>query len=139
MRSIASLILYSIFWTSFLFNFFLPLLLFLYLLLPIAIFGLDRTIEKLDKTAHHSGKIGTNRLLLNKKVISDFVRPFDLIPKYKEICERSRAQARRSEQTNSSQHAECCIWSGRLDLNQRPPEPHSGALSRLRHAPTYQI
>ena len=25
--------------------------------------------------------------------------------------------------------------SGRLDLNQRPPDPQSGALTRLRHAP----
>ena len=26
--------------------------------------------------------------------------------------------------------------SGRLDLNQRPPDPQSGALTRLRHAPS---
>ncbi|ROL59307.1 hypothetical protein D9V87_05885 [Bacteroidetes/Chlorobi group bacterium MS-B_bin-24] len=31
-------------------------------------------------------KIGTNRRLLDRIVIFDFVRPFDLIPKYKEIC-----------------------------------------------------
>src|SRR5213594_3699046 len=27
------------------------------------------------------------------------------------------------------------LMSGRLDSNQRPPEPHSGALAKLRHAP----
>src|SRR5271165_641373 len=27
-------------------------------------------------------------------------------------------------------------WSGRLDLNQRPPGPEPGALARLRYAPT---
>ena len=27
------------------------------------------------------------------------------------------------------------VMSGRLDSNQRPPEPHSGALAKLRHAP----
>jgi hypothetical protein len=27
-------------------------------------------------------------------------------------------------------------WSERRDLNSRPPEPHSGALAKLRHAPT---
>jgi hypothetical protein len=27
--------------------------------------------------------------------------------------------------------------SGRLDSNQRPPEPHSGALAKLRHAPNF--
>ena len=26
-------------------------------------------------------------------------------------------------------------WSGRRDLNPRPPAPHAGALARLRHAP----
>jgi hypothetical protein len=42
-------------------------------------------------------KIGTNRRLLDRKLIFDFVRPFDLIPKYKEICEASR---RRGERAN---------------------------------------
>jgi len=39
-----------------------------------------------------------NRRLLNRIVIFDFVRPFDLIPKYKEICEASRAEGEASEQ-----------------------------------------
>ena len=29
------------------------------------------------------------------------------------------------------------MMSGRLDSNQRPPEPHSGALAKLRHAPSF--
>ena len=29
--------------------------------------------------------------------------------------------------------------SGRLDLNQRPPDPQSGALTRLRHAPIFNF
>src|SRR3984893_14705385 len=29
------------------------------------------------------------------------------------------------------------LMSGRLDSNQRPPEPHSGALAKLRHAPNF--
>jgi hypothetical protein len=29
--------------------------------------------------------------------------------------------------------------SGRLDSNQRPPEPHSGALAKLRHAPIFLL
>jgi hypothetical protein len=28
-------------------------------------------------------------------------------------------------------------WSGRADLNGRPPAPKAGALTRLRYAPTY--
>ena len=42
-------------------------------------------------------KIGTNRRLLDKKIFFDFVRPFDLIPKYKEICEASQAESEASE------------------------------------------
>jgi hypothetical protein len=84
-------------------------------------------------------KIGTNRRLLDKKIFFDFVRPFDLIPKYKEICEASRAEGEASEQLNSSKNDESCIWSGRADLNGRPPAPKAGALTRLRHAPTEEI
>ncbi len=29
------------------------------------------------------------------------------------------------------------FWSGRADLNGRPPAPKAGALTRLRYAPTY--
>jgi hypothetical protein len=28
------------------------------------------------------------------------------------------------------------LWSGRRDLNPRPPVPQTGALTGLRHAPT---
>ncbi len=30
------------------------------------------------------------------------------------------------------------IWSGRADLNGRPPAPKAGALTRLRYAPIYR-
>ena len=30
-------------------------------------------------------------------------------------------------------------WSGRADLNGRPPAPKAGALTRLRYAPTEEI
>ena len=30
-------------------------------------------------------------------------------------------------------------WSGRADLNGRPPAPKAGALTRLRYAPIFQI
>ena len=56
------------------------------------------------------GKIGTNRLLLDRHISFDFVRPFDFVPKYKEICERSRALARRSEHPASPQSPKSHIW-----------------------------
>lgn len=30
-------------------------------------------------------------------------------------------------------------WSGREDLNLRPPVPHTGALAKLRHVPSFYI
>ena len=33
----------------------------------------------------------------------------------------------------------CFKWSGREDLNLRPPAPKAGTLARLRHAPIYLI
>ncbi|MGC9048838.1 MAG: hypothetical protein ACP5IX_01280 [Patescibacteria group bacterium] len=76
-----------------------------------------------DEIKSFAEKIGTNRRLLDRKLIFDFVRPFDLIPKYKEKCEASRApapeQARcginsgeASEQTNYPQNSQCLDWSG---------------------------
>jgi len=56
-----------------------------------------------------------NRRLLDKKIFFDFVRPFDLIPKYTEICETSRAEGEASEQTNSTTNDKSCIWSQLLD------------------------
>ena len=74
-------------------------------------------------------KIGTNRRLLDKKIFFDFVRPFDLIPKYTEICEASRAQGEASEQTNSTRNDESCIWSGRPDLNRESRAPKARMLT----------
>lgn len=62
----------------------------------------DNYAEKLasskdfDEIKSFAEKIGTNRHLLDRIVIFDFVRPFDLIPKYKEICEVSRAEGEAS-------------------------------------------
>ena len=35
----------------------------------------------------------------------------------------------------ASRHKPFFKWSGREDLNLRPPAPKAGALARLRHAP----
>jgi len=60
-------------------------------------------------------KIGTNRGLLDRIVIFDFVRPFDLIPKYTGKCEASRAEGEASEQTNCPQNSQCLTWSQLLN------------------------
>jgi len=56
-----------------------------------------------------------NRRLLDRKLIFDFVRPFDLIQKYAEKCERSPAEGGASEQQNSPQNPLSFVWSQLLD------------------------
>ncbi len=70
-----------------------------------------------DEIKSFAEKIGTNRRLLDRKLIFDFVRPFDLIPKYKEICEASRAEGEASKQTSSPRNNESFVWSGCRDSN----------------------
>ena len=63
-------------------------------------------------------KIGTNRRLLNRIVLLDFKKPFDLIPYYKRTYdENSLAQKDFKNRSLSSKNAPSQIWSGRWDLN----------------------
>jgi hypothetical protein len=39
----------------------------------------------------------------------------------------------------AAQTIEGLEWSGRKDLNLRPPGPEPGALARLRYAPTMEL
>mgnify|MGYP001604630505 CR=1 FL=1 len=81
-------------------------------------------------------KIGTNRRLLDRIVLFDFKKPFDLIPQYKSTYEKENFAHERAlallcpSKTQPSQ-----IWSGRADLNRWPLEPHSSALAKLSHSP----
>ncbi len=67
-------------------------------------------------------KIGTNRRMLDRKILFDFHLPFDLVPKYKGFGEAS-------EQTNSPKKSESQFWSGMADLNRRPQRPERCALA----------
>ena len=93
------------------------------------------------KTAHHAEKlassndfdeiksltekIGTNRRLLSRKTEFEFVRPYDLIPKYRAFCEARPAPATKcginsggaSEQTIASEFEKSLSWSGYWELN----------------------
>ena len=53
-----------------------------------------------------------NRRLLSRKTKFEFVRPFDLIPKYTEKCERSPAEGGASEQQNNPDFEKSLTWSG---------------------------
>jgi len=56
-----------------------------------------------------------NRRLLSRKTEFEFVRPYDLIPKYTEKCERSPAEGGASEQTLSPENLKCLDWSQLLN------------------------
>ncbi len=57
-------------------------------------------------------KIGTNRRLLAQKAEFEFVRPFDLIPKYRAFCETNTTEGWASVQQNAPEFSKCLIWSG---------------------------
>ena len=91
------------------------------------------------KTAHHAEKlalsndfyeikslaekIGTNRRLLSQKTEFEFVRPFDLIPKYRAFCKARPAESGASEQSNSSEFSKCLTWSGCRESNSNYTHP----------------
>jgi hypothetical protein len=56
-----------------------------------------------------------NRRLLSRKTEFEFVRPYDLIPKYRAFCERSPAEGGTSEQQNASEFSKCLDWSQLLN------------------------
>jgi len=53
--------------------------------------------------------------LLDRKLIFDFQKPFDFVPKYTEKCERSPAEGGASEQPNCPQNPQCLDWSQLLN------------------------
>jgi len=61
------------------------------------------------------GFAAPNRCLLDRKLIFDFVRPFDFVPKYRGKCERSPAAGGASERQNSSEFSKCLNWSQLLN------------------------
>ena len=83
-------------------------------------------------------KIGTNRRLLNRIMLLDFKKPFDLIPYYKRSYDENfLAQKDFKNPSFPSKIAPSQIWSGRTDLNCRPLGPEPSALAKLSHAPSF--
>jgi len=71
------------------------------------------------------GFAAPNRRLLDRKLIFDFQKPFDFVPKYTEKCERSPATDGASDlsavalakagPTNCLQNSQCLSWSQLLN------------------------
>jgi len=53
--------------------------------------------------------------LLDRKLIFDFQKPFDFVPKYTEKCERSPAEGGASEQQNNPEFEKSLSWSQLLN------------------------
>ena len=93
-------------------------------------------LEYLENTDRQIGVETVYRFIYkpgNRKLIFDFVRPFDLIPKYTEKCERSPACGGASEQSNVPQFSKCLNWSGCPDSNRGPRAPEARALPAEPH------
>ena len=89
------------------------------------------------KTAHHakkialtkdfleikslSEKIGTNRLLLDKKILFNFQSPFDLIAKHRKNCNHCDTESVASERIKNAEKSESLIWSGCPESNRDYP------------------
>ena len=78
-------------------------------------------------------KIGTNRRLLSRKTEFEFVRPYDLIPKYRAFCEARPAEGGASEQTLSLENLKCLDWSGCRDSNPESLGPKPSAIAVTLH------
>jgi len=61
------------------------------------------------------GFAAPNRRLLDRKLIFDFQKPFDFVPKYTEKCERSPAAGGASEQPIASEFEKSLTWSQLLN------------------------
>jgi len=80
-------------------------------LLCVLAFGKKR--KKLDTKHLFCCVLRTsNRRLLSRKTEFEFVRPYDLIPKYRAFCERSPAEGGASEQPIASEFEKSLSWSG---------------------------
>jgi hypothetical protein len=56
-----------------------------------------------------------NRRLLSRKTEFEFVRPYDLIPKYRAFCEARPAEGGASEQQNNPDFEKSLTWSQLLN------------------------
>jgi len=56
-----------------------------------------------------------NRRLLSRKTEFEFVRPYDLIPKYRAFCEARPAEGGASEQQNNPDFEKSLSWSQLLN------------------------
>jgi len=67
--------------------------------------------NEFDEIKSFDEKIGTNHRLLDRKLIFDFQKPFDFVPKYMKKCEQSPAAGGASEQQNASEFEKSLSWS----------------------------
>ena len=74
-------------------------------------------------------KIGTNHQLFDKKVAWSLKAPYTILASYKkQIGEATPPEWRGSGAPNDIKISKSLCWSGRADLNCRPPRPERGAL-----------
>ena len=91
--------------------------------------------NNLDEIKTVAEKIVTNPRLLDKRVVGDFARHFELVWKYKGFSAEEAGQFHQRLASDPNESPECIKWSGRRDLNPRPLAPQASALAKLRYFP----
>ena len=71
--------------------------------------------KKLEINFVYCGLRPPNRRLLSRKTEFEFVRPYDLIPKYRAFCEARPAEGGASEQPIASEFEKSLTWSQLLN------------------------
>ena len=71
-------------------------------------------------------KIGTNRILKDKKLRFDFAPPFSFVSKYKGMAGELEDKKRTGESVNETQSP---VWWAHQDLNLGPLDYESSALT----------
>ena len=87
-----------------------------------------------------AGQLGGDRFAV-PRVRAAFSELFERIVGARLRESRAEGPSRRSHPTKRKFRrlpgGRTSFWSGRVDSNHRPPDPQSGALTRLRYAPSY--
>jgi len=97
------------------------------------------------KTAHHAGKmanlpmdlsdfkafsekVGSNRLLQDKKIVFDWLPPFDLLAKHKGLAAQQKKSSDKAELKKGEEKKELLLWWTRRDSNPRPNKEYKSFL-----------
>ena len=75
--------------------------------------------------------------MLGRKVAWDWAGPWQIMASFKASKTFGPQNLEKNLPEQIKEKPEHLRWSGRVDLNHRPPGPEPGALAKLSHAPMH--